>query len=203
MDRMLRLLRIALLAAAATLLPFWAHAASFLVSVDTSTFANAEGFVDFQFNPFAGAAPASATVSGFTGAVLTGSYSPEGDVSGDLPDGLVIGNGTGFNAALQAVRYGTAFSFRVDFGGAPADSSFNLGVYDFDFAPLLGADASGISLAIDFVAPGATPLVTIGAPDFITVTAVEPIPEPATYALMLAGLATLLVTARGRRSVRP
>jgi hypothetical protein len=202
MDRMLNLLRIALLAAAGALLPAWAHAASFLVSVDTSAFADAEGFVDFQFNPFAGAAPASATVSGFTGALLTGVYSPEGDVSGDLPGGLVIGNGTGFNAALQPVRYGTAFSFRVDFGGTPADSSFNLGVYDFDFAPLLGADASGVSLSIDFLAPGATPLIANGAPDFITVATVEPIPEPATYALMLAGLAALLVTARRRGAVR-
>jgi hypothetical protein len=153
--------------------------------------------VDFQFNPFAGAPPASATVSGFTGASLTGALSAEGDVGGSLPGGLVLGNTTAFNAALQPVDYASGFSFRVDFAGTPEGSSFNLGVYDSLFAPVLGANASGISVAIDFPAGGA-PLIANAATGFITVTAVEPIPEPGAYVLVLAGLLALLAAARRR-----
>jgi hypothetical protein len=204
MHRMLNLIRIALLAAAVALLPAWAHAAGFLIAVNTSAFVGADGFIDFQFNPLGGAPAATATVSSFGGSfVLSGAATVDGDVTGRLPGTVTFANTTGFNALLQPGTFDAGFSFQLDLDVPAASgpgSIFALGIYDAAFNPLLAADGNGFSLTFGIAAGGVTLANT--APASVAVTAVALIPEPATYALLLAaGLAALLAAARRRRSI--
>ena len=126
----------------------------------------------------------------------------DGDVTGALPGPQVFGNGTGFNASLQEVTFGSMLSFLISFSGAfetaasGDGTAFALGILDAGLAPLLGANpASGASLVFDLF-PGADPTF-VTYDDAISVSA---IPEPGTYALLLAGLFVLL--AAGRRAQR-
>ena len=90
--------------------------------------------------------------------MLAGPVLTDGDVSGALPGLVVFGNGLPLNALLQPLSpFGTAFSFRVEFGGAflsaasGSGTTLSMGVLgpDPDYLPLLGANATGSTLAFE------------------------------------------------------
>lgn len=202
MERLLALLRLALLAAAIALPPSL-QAATFQITVNTSAFSGTPGQVDFQFNPFGDAPPATAAVTAFSGPTLGPGLDFLGTASGSLPDDLTLGNDDGLNAALQDVTYGTSLSFLLDVtvsGPGSGFTSFFLGIYDTSLEPLLAANGEGLSLGIEFPATG-VPVIDNFAPSLITVAAVESIPEPGTLPLLAAGLITIVMAARrsGRR----
>ncbi len=177
------------------------------VSIDTTPIAGQSGFIDLQFNPgTAGAPTATAEISGFsTTGLLAGPVLTDGDVSGALPGLVVFGNGLPLNALLQPLSpFGTAFSFRVEFGGAflsaasGSGTTLSMGVLgpDPDYLPLLGANATGSTLAFE-LGPGS--IIYAGSDPGI---GVAPVPEPVTCGMLLVGLAFLMLAVR-RRNFRP
>ncbi len=104
---------------AAALLP----AASFQVSIDTSSLNTQTGTIDIQFNP--GSFPAvynsgTATITNFIlaggtlGSIASG---PDGGASGTLPGPLTLVNSNFLNGILYNATFGSTASFLVDLAG--------------------------------------------------------------------------------------
>lgn len=185
-----------------------AAAANFYhVEIDSNIFAGS-GWLDLQFNPGTSAATgATAAISGFSG-LLDATQAPQvsGNVAGALTTAVNFGNGTAFNDLFQAVVFGGKFSFDVSFGGAFLNSPGNVGttfavsLYGADQTTILGrADAVTASL----VKFDLTPAVAAGQFGRVNATVfdgsviqVTAVPEPETYAMLLAGLALLGCMAR-------
>jgi len=175
-------------------MPLSAMAISYTVSVDTSTLAGADAVVAFQFNPAPGvdSPSATATVADFAGASASDVSETVGGVTGGLfPGPLVLENSPSLNYFLQPLTLGASFSFSLSFTDnvPPGNdgSYFGLSLVDADNLPLLPSDPDGVLLAIDLF-PGQTPELTNLSPTFVTIAV---IPEPGTYALMLAGVLML------------
>lgn len=160
------------------------------VTLDTTPFAGQHGWLDFLFTGLANAGEASATLSGFTGfngdagaATLV-----EGDVAGSFAGTLTIGNGSGWNEYGQWLQLGGLLEFDVAFDVPPAGAGTSLVVTLLDerFGYLSG---TGDLLAFA-VQPGAGISATADGA-FATVSAV---PEPASMAMLAAGL--LMLAAR-------
>ena len=153
------------------------------MTIDTSSIAGEQGFIDIQFNPGnAPVLPATATVSNFTtDATLLGSlngtpagFDGDGDPIGMLPGDLTIDNSSdsstdvpvyALNDNYQPVTFGTTISFDVAFSGeavtspnsADNGSSFGVTLYASDFAtPLLTTDPNGTVETINLNADGST-----------------------------------------------
>jgi hypothetical protein len=172
---------------------------SYQVAVDTSDLNGALGYLDVQFNPAVGTAPAAqAVVSAFaTDGTLTGAPTLDGDAVGNLAAGATLGNSAPFNALLQGITFGNVFSFVLtldgDFLTLPSldATGFSLGLLDTVFNPLASASASGRILDFQLVNGGAsftdqgTP---VGQNPRITVTdGPTPAPLPAGLWLLAAG----------------
>lgn len=164
------------------------------VSLDTTNLSGS-GYLDLTFSNLGDAAPATATLTNFTGHFDVGSLS-QGIVSGDVGSTVTLGNTETFNELLQAVDYGGLFSFDVRFDEA---ESGNVGT---DFGVAL------TNATLDDYAPGTGGnLVVIGLmpgmPDAVSAndrfTTVAAIPEPASAALLAFGL-LLLPIRLGRKS---
>jgi len=145
------------------------------VSIDTTSLNNDSGYLYFQYNPGIGAAPTTATISGFTGGTLgamgAGAFSGSGDyVTGNLPGNVVFQNTNGVNDYNQAFTFGDSISFHVLFSdpavGYPdyGASTFSLGF----FADEYGATQLPGGVMADWTNSGA--LVTT--------------PEPGTFCLI-------------------
>lgn len=162
------------------------------VSIDTGSLSGS-GYLDLSFSALAGAAPASATLTHFTGNLAASAPLVQGTAAGNVGTAVSFDNSQTFNEFLQAVSFGGIFGF---------DLSFNLAA-----AGSIGTDF-GVALAnaglTDYAAGTSGNLVTIallpGAPDSVSANAgfatVE-VPEPASAALLAGGL--LLLGARRRR----
>ena len=164
---------------------------TYQVTIDTAGLSGT-GMLDFAFLGLGSAGPATAYLSNFSGNY--GEFWLEGDASGDRETGITLGNSEFFNDYLQTVTLGSIFRFNVMFDVAAEGDGMTLGValYDEFFTTYLGAEGNLVQFELT---PGSG--VTVAAAD--GVTRVAEVPEPASMALMLAGLMLLGFSARQRR----
>jgi len=173
------------------------HAAAtptYFVSIDTSTLGIGPAYLGLYFMGLANAAPASATVSDLTGA-LVGAASVTGPVSGALPGPLVFGNANGGSDVVQAILLGEVVSFNVrfDLGNGSAGTTFGWGL--FNESGYLGAlgDLGTIALQPELTGNGSLVLQNASA-----ISNVIMVPEPSTFWLLLLAGSVLLLRARRR-----
>ena len=153
-------------------------------------------YIDFVFGGTGGAAPATATLSHFTGVPLV-EFDRQGDVSG-TSDAFVFGNAGAYNDLYFAVDGPSAFnlSFSEGYPGYASQydySSFSIALYDSDSNPI--GDPSG-ALQFALSQTGVAVTSTSSLLSFAPVAAAD-VPEPADWALMLTGL--LFVVCMTRR----
>jgi hypothetical protein len=162
------------------------------VSIDTSTLAGQNGYLDFLFLGLDAAAAAEARVSMLSGRFTgSGTDFTLGDAAGAAGSGLVLGNGGSWNEAGLGARFGGLFRFAVEFDlAASPDVGTTLSVALLDATlNYLGPQGDVARFALQ---PGQDVDVYLD-PAFATVGP-NPVPEPASAWLMVAGL--LLVAGR-------
>ena len=164
---------------------------TYQVTIDTEGL-NGTGMLDFAFLGLGSAGAATAYLSNFSGEF--GEFWLEGDASGDRETGILLGNSMFFNDYLQAVNLGGVFRFNVmfDFAGEGDGMTLGVALYDEFFTTYLGAEGNLVQFDL---LPGSG--VTVTAAD--GVTRVAEVPEPASMAMLLAGLMLLGWTLRQRR----
>lgn len=172
-----------------------AYAEAYRVSIDTSTLAGQDGYLDFLLLGLSGAAPLQAKVSNFSGD-FAGDAFKLGDVTGALNTHVAIGNSAGWNEFGQWTHFGGTLSFEVSFDNAAtsgAGTTLSIALLDTDLNYLgAGGDVATFALL-----PGGVPAIGTDHA-YATVTAV---PEPAAYLLFSAGLLLAGLRMRGRRSI--
>lgn len=159
-----------------------ASAQSYTVTIDTATLGGGSAYLGLYFLGLADAAPASATVSHLLGD-LSGPAQLSGAVSGALPGPLVFGNG---GELVQAVTLGGVLKFNLSLTVGGGDAGMTFGWSLFNDSSYLGADGDLGTVALQ---PGAPNVVS----GFSAVSSVAAVPEPASYALLLAGLLCLVL----------
>ncbi|MPZ43482.1 MAG: tandem-95 repeat protein [Betaproteobacteria bacterium] len=147
----------------------------YAIDVDTASLAGIEGAIRLQFNPGRGTGlAATATIAGFSGGVLLGAESLEGDVAGNLAAGLTFDNSTTLNQYTEGIRFGDTLSFTLELTGPALDpasfsllgSSFALQLLGSDGATaLLSDDTSGAVMRVDLAPAGSAQLVNLAAAD--------------------------------------
>jgi hypothetical protein len=186
----------------AGVVPASASAESYHVSIDTSTLAGREGYLDFLFLGLANAGPVQAKLSNFAGDFTSSSFA-QGQVSGSLASQLTIGNGDAWNEFAQWTRLGGTLSFDVSFSqpaGSNNSSSNSVAGATLSVALLdAGLNYLGASgdIATFALLPAAVTTVSTDAA-YATISNVSPVPEPATYAMLATGL-LLVASLRARR----
>jgi len=166
-----------------------ASAQNYSVTIDTAALGGGSAYLGLYFLGLADAAPATATVSQLSGD-FSGAAQLAGAVGGALPGPLVFGNG---GELVQAVALGGVLKFNVSFALGSGDGGTTFGWSLFNDSSYLGADGD---LGVIALQPGATPY-TVNS--FSAVNSVTAVPEPAAYALLLAGLLCLAML-RARRA---
>jgi hypothetical protein len=163
------------------------------VSVDTSTLVG-QGLLDFAFLGLDSAAPASAMLSNFSGDFGAGSFI-EGEASGDVTSGVVLGNGSGLNAFTQEVNLGGVFGFDVRFGelGSSGDgTTLGVALYTLGFGDYLLSQGNLVSFEL-------MPETAVGVSFDAAAVRVAEVPEPAALAMLMLGLGLMAFTVRQRR----
>ena len=178
-------------------------ALTYHLTLDSSALAGQQGFLDIQFIPgqSPGAPSATATLSDFTisGGALGAPVSIDGDVTGNLPGEVTLGNSTAFNAILQPLSLvGNSIALQVSFGGdflttpSSVGTSFSLALLDTQLNPLLSGDANGRLVVFD-LANGAAPYN-----DFSERLEGAAVPEAEAWVVLLVGLCAVGAVARRR-----
>ncbi|MEW6023496.1 MAG: NF038129 family PEP-CTERM protein [Pseudomonadota bacterium] len=164
---------------------------TYQVTIDTQGLSGI-GKLDFAFLGLESAGAATAYLSNFSGDF--GLFELEGDASGDRETGITLGNSVFFNDYLQTVNLGGVFRFNVmfDFAGEGDGMTLGVALYDEFFTTYLGAEGNLVQFDL---MPGSG--VTVSAVDGLT--RVAEVPEPASMAMLLAGLMLLGWTMRQRR----
>lgn len=172
------------------------------VSIDTSTFGAASGYIDMEFSAIAGAPLATAVVSNLAGLAATPDIQWGVDqVSG----GYKFGNDT-LNLLSHAATFGGVVSFDLAITGADDPSASYVSVFKVDafdganylgnFDPITGALATFLW----------TPPQVAGASGDVLATvfddSVTAVPEPADVLLMVIGVAAMVLVLRRQASVR-
>jgi hypothetical protein len=168
-------------------------------TVDTTSLTGS-GYLDLTFAALAGATPATATLTHFTGAFDAAAL-PTGDVGGDIGTQVTFGNGQTFNELLQAVSFGGLLGFDAAFDSAPGGAigtGFGIALVNAALDNYVPGTSGNIA-SIDLV-PGAPAKVWTDAA-FVTAT---PVPEPAGLPVFATGcvLAVLVMQRRRASSVR-
>lgn len=167
------------------------------VSLDTSSLSGT-GYLDLGFNGLGdGTRTALATITNFSGDFLTDAQ-PNGDVSGGIAGGVLLGNATGFNFFDQAISLGGLFSFDVSFETAASGPGalFSVALMNDTFDAYLGGDFN--LLTIDLV-PGETALIDVLEPGLASIAQVAEVPEPGEWLLLATGLMLIAMTRRMRQ----
>jgi hypothetical protein len=185
------------------------------VVVDTTSLSGTDGNLDFQFNPGGlDALLATATITGFNpfDATLIPPAILTGDVTGELPADVTLGNTGGFNDYFHGLTFGNQFSFFLTLTGdalSPASTplsgtAFSLLLFDVDgFTPLLTVDPDGRLASLQIGPTGAVSVETFAraqggdpAATITEVTAPVPVPEPTTLLLVASGAAGIVLRRR-------
>jgi hypothetical protein len=172
------------------------------LSVDTHTLSGT-GYLDLTLDALKGAAPVTATLSGFTGSFGSGT-STQGMASGDVGSTVMLGNGTPFSELLQAVNFGGMFGFDVrfatdDMGMGGIGTNFGVALVN---AAMTGyVDGTDQNFVVIGLVPGMADTVSVGSnlASVNAVSAAVPEPEPVSAALFGSGLALLAAVRRRRR----
>jgi len=164
---------------------------TYQVTIDTQGLSGI-GQLDFAFLGLETAGAATAFLSNFSGNF--GDFVLEGDASGDRDSGILLGNSVFFNDYLQTVTLGGVFRFNVmfDFAGEGDGMTLGVALYDEFFTTYLGTEGNLVQFDL---MPGSG--VTVSATEGLT--RVAEVPEPASMAMLLAGLMLLGATLRQRR----
>ena len=120
---------------------------------------------------------------------LLNTFHPGTDVYSDLGSGAQYGSVTAYDSPLTFNLNGAALG---DIN-ASAGSYFVIGFTNQTLNALPSPEDGGSGIYMGGIGPG-------GAPIELTLSTVAAVPEPATYGMMLAGLALVGATARRRRS---
>ena len=157
---------------------------TYQVTVNTSAFAGTNGFLDFTFLALGSAAPATATLSNFTGPLGADVFATA-TVAGSLPGTVTIGNGGAVNELLQAVTFGGLFTFDLNFTADQgiAGTTFGVALVNEALTDYVGVAGDILDIGLQ---PGAP--TTVSVSDFASVNVV---PEPSDLLLVMSGLALM------------
>jgi hypothetical protein len=160
---------------------------AYSITIDTSTLGAGPAYLGLYFLGLADAAPATATVDNLSGA-LSGPASLTGQVAGSAPGPFVFNSAGGGGDLVQEVTLGGVLSFNVSFtlGAGNAGSTFGWAL--FNQSSYLGADGDLGTVSLQ---PGGAPADAYVVNNFSALSSVQPVPEPSSIALLLAGLVLL------------
>lgn len=187
-----------------------ALAAPLHVTIDTSGFGVAAGYLDLQLSASGGVPLAALELSNLSGF----SAGAQDDAFGvaSTATGYVFRNDTA-NDVFRAAAFGGTLSFDMDFTGAadPATSyvsHFLVSAFDSSYAPLGAYDPVNAALADfswtparDAFASGVVG-VTLSDGAAVSVSAVSAVPEPAGAAMLGAGIGMLAWLGRRRTAAK-
>jgi len=162
---------------------------TYQVKVDTRGLSGT-ALMDFTFLANAGATPANAILSNFSGA-FGGDFDRSAGVSGSIADALVLGNQDGGSYLTQYVLLGGWFSFDVSFDGAFATTEgvdatqFNASLYTEDFSDFIGAAGPFAGFSLLPQVGGVTGGIEVSAAAGLA--SVLEVPEPSSLPLLLLG----------------
>lgn len=189
-----------------------ARAIDYSITFDTSSIAGTAGEVDFQWNLGVVDPSLTAKVSSFSGTALSDPATLlDGDIGGSLgPGGSLQFAGTeAFNWIYQTLSFGPSISFTLSLPDtAPLQSVgsnasvFAVSLFDAALAPALPTLPSAFNNAslVFSLAPGEGPVLMQYTDAAVNV--VSPVPEPETYALLLAGLGMIAFIRRRSQTRR-
>jgi hypothetical protein len=162
------------------------------VTIDTADYAGT-GTLDFMLQGFDVSADATAILTNFTGDFGTASFS-QGAIAGDIGSGVLLGTTDVASIFAQSVNLGGRFGFdlRFDVGPVGDPVGFSVGLYSDELGQYLGEFGT---VAAFELAPGQPDLVFVES----GLAAVSAVPEPATLASLVFGLALMGSTLRARR----
>ena len=179
---------------------------SYHVDIDTAALAGQSGYLDFSVIGTLGAPSARATFTNFTSAL--GNYGIESDrvgaVLGGIPAGFSLANAAGDNYLTHAISFGGLYGFDVSFSGdyqsvsSPDGASFAVGLYNASFTDYQQQARFDVQPAFGTSGASVTPFA-LGAGVSIAALNTSPVPEPASWAMMLTGLFVTGAIARRRR----
>jgi ABC-type amino acid transport substrate-binding protein len=192
-----------------------ASAETLRVEIDTSGLGNS-GWIDLLFNP-SGTNSALATVKlyDFTGFDASAPAQVDGGVTGSLASGFTLNNLNQGSDLFHAVNFGGKVGFSIDFAGEVGSainrslSTLAVALYGADQStPLGNGNAVTGSLAdLYWLSPTSTAAGSVSTRVFDSIASVgpadqiSPVPEPAAWLTMGAGLGMLaLVRRRQQRS---